>query len=240
MTTKTVLLKLSGESLSGRGDFGIDIGNLEHLAKELVYALRMGGRGLKLGIVVGGGNFIRGSEWTKKWKTLAAATADYMGMVATVINSLALQEALERAGRPTRVMSAIQVRQVCEPYIRRRALRHLEKGRVVIFAGGTGNPFFTTDTAAALRAVEMDAHVLLKATKVDGVYDRDPAKFPKAKRYTQLTYREAISKHLDIMDQTAFTVCQEHRLPVRIFNLFRPRALAAALTGKPVGTIVTV
>lgn len=225
--------------MSGRGEFGIDIPHLEKLAKELVGAKRRAGRGFKLGIVVGGGNFVRGTEWTKRWKVIAAATADYMGMIATVLNGLALQEALEQEGCETRVMSAIQVRQVCEPYIRRRALRHLEKGRVVVFAGGTGNPFFTTDTAAALRAVEIEAEVLFKATKVDGVYERDPANDPRAKRYTRLRYEEAIKRHLNIMDQTAFTVCREHRLPVRIFDVFRVGALREALTGKSVGTIIT-
>lgn len=235
---KTVLLKLSGESLSSRGEFGIDQPHLAALAGDLVRAVRAA-RGIKLGIVVGGGNFIRGAKWGGKSKVIDAATADYMGMIATVLNALALQEALEKQGCSARVLSAIQVRQVCEPYIRRRALRHLEKGRVVIFAGGTGNPFFTTDTAAALRAVEIGAEVLLKATKVDGVYEKDPERFPKAKRFTRLTYSEAIRRHLDIMDQTAFTVCREHRLPIRIFNLFQPRSLSSALTGKPIGTMIT-
>lgn len=237
---KTVLLKLSGESFSPRGYFGIDPARLQSLARELVRARRAArGGGMRLGIVVGGGNFIRGTDWSRKTSLVDPATADYMGMVATVLNSLALQEAVEKQGCAARVLSAIHVRQVCEPYIRRRALRHLEKGRIVIFAGGTGNPFFTTDTAAALRAVEIGAEVLLKATKVDGVYDRDPAVHAGARRFTRLTYGEAIRRHLDIMDQTAFTVCREHRLPIRIFNLFRPKSLAAALTGKPIGTIIT-
>lgn len=238
-SVKTVLLKLSGEAFSGRGEFGIDQSHLAALARDLVRSLRSAGRRLRVAVVVGGGNFIRGSDWTRKLSVVDSATADYMGMIATVLNSLALQEALEKQGRESRVLSAIQVRQVCEPYIRRRALRHLEKGRIVIFAGGTGNPFFTTDTAAALRAVEIGAEVLLKATKVDGVYDKDPVKFPSAKKFTRLTYPEAIRRHLNIMDQTAFTVCQEHRLPIRIFNLFRRGGLSAALTGKPVGTTIT-
>ena len=236
---RTVLLKISGESLSGRGEFGIDPSRLSGLARELVRA-RRSARGLRIGVVVGGGNFIRGQDWSKKLSVIDSATADYMGMISTVLNALAIQEALEKQGCPARVLSAIHIRQVCEPYIRRRALRHLEKGRVVIFAGGTGNPYFTTDTAAALRAVEIGATVLLKATKVDGVYDKDPSRFPNARRFTKLTYDEAIRRHLNIMDQTAFTVCHEHRLPIRIFNLFKPGLLAAALTGKPVGTIVTV
>lgn len=192
-----------------------------------------------MGIVVGGGNFIRGAEWSRKKSIVDSATADYMGMIATVLNGLALQEAIEKQGKPARVLSAIQVRQVCEPYIRRRALRHLDKGRIVIFAGGTGNPFFTTDTAAALRAVEIGAEVLFKATKVDGVYDRDPVRHAKAKKFDRLTYSEAMRRHLSIMDQTAFTILTEHRLSIRIFNLFRPGSLSAALTGKPVGTIIT-
>lgn len=232
------MLKLSGESLSSQGEFGIDPGHLAALARDLLRAVRSA-RTIRLGIVVGGGNFIRGAAWTRKSSVVDAATADYMGMISTVLNALALQEALEKQGCDARVLSAIHVRQVCEPYIRRRALRHLEKGRIVIFAGGTGNPFFTTDTAAALRAVEIGADVLLKATKVDGVYEKDPELFPKAKRFTRLTYSEALRRHLNIMDQTAFTVCREHRLPIRIFNLFKPGNLSAALTGKPVGTIIT-
>lgn len=235
---RTVLLKISGEALSGRGEFGIDPSSLASLARQFTRALRTAGR-LRMGIVVGGGNFIRGQVWSQRLSVVDSATADYMGMIATVLNALALQEALEKAGQAARVLSAIHVRQVCEPYIRRRALRHLEKGRIVIFAGGTGNPFFTTDTAAALRAVEIGADVLLKATKVDGVYDKDPARFSKAKKFTKLTYDEAIRRNLKIMDQTAFTVCHEHNLPIRIFNLFKSGELAAALTGKSVGTIVS-
>ncbi|MBI4179029.1 UMP kinase [bacterium] len=230
---KPVLLKLSGESFSGQSGFGLDPDRLTSVARELARASR---RGIRLGVVVGGGNFIRGAAFTQKTRVVDWATADYMGMISTVLNAIGLQEALEREGRAARVLSAIHVRQVCEPYIRRRALRHLEKGRVVIFAGGTGNPFFTTDTAAALRAVEIGAGILLKATKVDGVYDRDPNKFRQARKFSRLTYAEAISRHLDIMDQTAFTVCREHKIPLRIFNLFH---LAAALTGKPVGTMIS-
>lgn len=236
---KTVLLKLSGEAFSGRGDFGIDQNQLSGLARDLVSAVKQAGKGLRLGIVVGGGNFIRGADWSRKLNVVEPATLDYMGMISTVLNALALQESLETLGRDARVLSAIQVRQVCEPYIRRRALRHLEKGRIVIFAGGTGNPFFTTDTAAALRAAETGASLLLKATKVDGVYDKDPAKYPNAKRFSKLSYQEALDRHLNIMDQTAFTVCREHAMPIRIFNLFQRGSLAAALTGKPVGTIIS-
>lgn len=233
---KTVLLKLSGEAFSGQGGFGLDPARLKAIARDLS---RASAKGARLGVVVGGGNFIRGGTWASKSRLVDLATADYMGMISTVLNALGLQESLEKLGCAARVLSAIHVRQVCEPYIRRRALRHLEKGRVVIFAGGTGNPFFTTDTAAALRAVEIGADILLKATKVDGVYEKDPKLYPKAKRFTRLTYSEALRRHLDIMDQTAFTVCREHRLPLRIFNLFEPGQLVAALTGKPVGTIIS-
>ena len=236
---RTVLLKLSGEALSGRGEFGIDPTHLAHLARNIIAALRAAGRRVRMGIVVGGGNFIRGADWTRTVRVVDPATADYMGMIATVLNALALQEAIEKAGTEARVLSAIHVRQVCEPYIRRRALRHLEKNRVVIFAGGTGNPFFTTDTAAALRAIEIGAEVLLKATKVDGVYDRDPMRHRGARRFTRLTYSEALRRHLDIRAQPAFPVCREPRLPIRIFNLFNPASLSHALTGKPVGTIIT-
>jgi len=191
-----------------------------------------------MGIVVGGGNFIRGTDLTETLKDIAQATADYMGMLTTVLNAIALQESIEAHGRQCRVLSAIHIRQVCEPYIRRRALRHLEKGRIVIFAGGTGNPFVTTDTAAVLRAIEMDAMSLLKATKVNGVYDKDPEIYPDAKMYKRVTFEEALNKELKVMDLTAFAMCHEHRLPVQVFNMFRAGALSSVLKNKNIGTMI--
>lgn len=233
---RTVLLKVSGESLSGRGGTGIDPDALNRLAREIA---SLPARGLRLGVVVGGGNFIRGGQWTKQVGVVDQATADYMGMIATILNAMALQAALEALGRPTRVVSAIQVRQACEPYIRRRALRHLEKGRVVIFAGGTGNPFFTTDTAAVLRALEISADLLLKATKVAGVYDKDPASHRDAKLYSKLSFDEVLKQRLRIMDMTAFTLCQENKLPILVVDVFKPGNMKRALAGGRLGTVIT-
>lgn len=235
---KTYLLKLSGEALSGRGENGIDPQYLTSISRELVRAVKKSGAGTRVGIVLGGGNFIRGAVWSRGSDVIDPATADAMGMMATVINAVALESAIERAGHPARAMSAVAVPELCEPFSRRPALRHLSRGRIVIFAGGTGNPFFTTDTAAALRALEIGADVMLKATKVDGVYDKDPVKNPDAKKFSRLTHDEAIRRRLKVMDEAAFTLCRDHRLPILVFNLFRPGSLTAALTGKSVGTII--
>ncbi len=193
--------------------------------------------GVEIGLVVGGGNLFRGAGLARAG--MDRVTGDHMGMLATVMNALALQDALESMNVPTRVMSAVRINQVCEDYIRRRAVRHLEKGRVIIFAAGTGNPFFTTDTAASLRAVEIDARLLLKATKVDGIYDSDPMLNPAAKRYDRLTYDQVLDQRLNVMDQTAIVLCRDHQLPLRVFNLNDPGALVRAATGEDVGTLVT-
>lgn len=230
-----VLLKLGGESLSGAGGYGIDPQAVAEAAEKVkgVYEL-----GVQAGIVIGGGNIWRGQATVARG--MDRATADYMGMAATVINALALQDALERGGVFTRVMTAIEMRELAEPYIRRRAIRHMEKGRVVIFAAGTGNPYFTTDTAAALRAVEIGAQVMLKATKVDAVYDSDPKKNPLAKRFQRLTYLEMINLKLDqIMDSTALSLCMENHMPIILFNLWETGTLVRAVRGEDVGTIIT-
>ncbi len=230
---KRVLLKLSGDALRGELPFGISSTAVESVASEAVDVARMG---VELALVVGGGNFLRGAE--AAGATLKRATADYMGMLATVINALALQDAIEAIGQETRLMSALKAEEVAEPYIRRRALRHLEKGRIVIFAGGTGDPFFTTDTTAALRAREIGADVLLKATKVDGVYDRDPVKDPSAKRYDRLTFMECIRDGLEVMDATAVTHCMGSSLPIIVFSMMEPGNIRRAVMGEPVGTLV--
>ncbi len=193
--------------------------------------------GVEIGLVIGGGNLFRGAGLARAG--MDRVTGDHMGMLATVMNALALQDALESMSVPTRVMSAVRINQVCEDYIRRRAVRHLEKGRVIIFAAGTGNPFFTTDTAASLRAMEIDADLLLKATKVDGIYDADPMLNPAAKRYDRLTYDQVLDQRLNVMDQTAIVLCRDHQLPLRVFNLNDPGALVRAATGEDVGTLVT-
>ena len=231
---KRVLLKLGGESLADENGFGISPVQAEAIARRVkdVHAM-----GVEVAIVIGAGNLWRGKQGLDRG--MDRATADYMGMLATVMNSMALMDALERAGVLTRVQSAIEMRAVAEPYIRRRAIRHLEKGRVVIFGAGTGNPFFSTDTAAALRAVEMDADVLIKATKVDGVYDADPKKDPKAVKFDTLTYIQVLNLRLEVMDSTAITLCMENKLPILVVNLWDDTALERALRGEQVGTLVT-
>jgi len=230
---RRVLLKLSGEALMGGRSFGIDPEVVQILAAELRDVVRMG---VEMGVVIGGGNIFRGIEGSARG--MERTQADYMGMLATVINSLALQSVLEGMGVKCRVQTAIEMREVAEPFIRRRATRHLEKGRVVIFAAGTGNPYFTTDTAAALRAAEIQAQVILKATKVDGVYDRDPAKDAGAKMFKKISYTEALAKNLKVMDAAAISLCRENEIPIRVFNIARKGNIKAVISGKSVGTIV--
>ncbi len=227
------MLKLSGEALAGGPNgYGISATVLKRVAREVGEVFKAG---VDVGIVVGGGNIFRGASGGE----IDRVSADYMGMLATVINAVAMQDALEKAGVPTRVMSAIEMAKVAEPYIRRRAMRHLEKKRVVIFAGGTGNPYFSTDTAAALRATEINAEVVLKATKVDGVYDRDPARERGAKKFAKITHMEAIRRNLKVMDMTALTMCRENGLPIVVFNLNVPGNITRAGLGASLGTIVT-
>ena len=230
-----ILLKLSGEALCGALGTGIDPEQAIQIAKRVREVREMG---VDVAIVIGAGNLWRGKSGLGMG--MDRATADYMGMLATVMNALALMDALEGMGVLTRVQSAIEMRAVAEPYIRRRAMRHLEKGRVVIFGGGTGNPYFSTDTAAALRAMEMDADVLIKATKVDGVYDSDPKKNPNAVRFTKLTYIETLNRQLEVMDSTAVSLCMENKLPILVLNLWDENALRGALLGEPTGTLVCV
>jgi uridylate kinase len=230
---KRIMLKLSGESLSGSGGFGIDPEQAEAIA-ERVKAVRM--MDVEVAIVIGAGNLWRGKQGLDRG--MDRATADYMGMLATVMNAMALMDALERKGVFTRVQSAIEMRAVAEPYIRRRAIRHLEKGRVVIFGAGTGNPFFSTDTAAALRAIEIDASVLIKATKVDGVFDADPNIYPDARKFDRLSYIDVLNRRLEVMDSTAVSLCMENNLPILVVNLWDPLALERALKGEKVGTLV--
>lgn len=231
---RRVLLKLSGEALAGGQGFGLDPEVLSYLAREVKKVLDLG---VQVALVVGGGNFIRGGVFSEKGN-LDRTAADQMGMLGTVINGLAIQAALEAAGVQTRVQSAIQINQVAEPFIMRRALRHMEKGRAVVFAAGTGNPYFTTDTAAVLRALEIHADVLIKATKVDGVYDSDPRKNPDARKYETVTFDEVIEKRLAVMDQTAFTMCREHGLSIVVLDLHEEDAILRAAKGEPVGTRV--
>jgi uridylate kinase len=230
---KRILLKLSGEALSGESGFGIDVQEAEAIAKRIKDVHETG---LEVAVVIGAGNLWRGKQGLERG--MDRSTADYMGMLATVMNAMALMDGLERAGVYTRVMSAIEMRAIAEPYIRRRAIRHLEKGRVVIFGAGTGNPFFSTDTAAALRATEIDADVVIKATKVDGVYDSDPKKNPNAKKFDSLNYIDVINRRLQVMDSTAITHCMENKIPILVVNLWDPNALLAALRGEAVGTLV--
>lgn len=230
---KRVLLKLSGEALMGSGQFGIDGEVLNNLAKEIYPAYK---DGVQIAIVVGGGNIFRGMAGAAKG--MDRAQADNMGMLATVMNSLALQDCFEQHGMMCRVMTAIEMHQVSEPYIRRRAVRHLEKGRVVIFAAGTGNPYFTTDTAAALRACEIGAEVLMKATKVDGIYDKDPVKFANAKRFETISYMEVLARNLQVMDTTATALCHDNKLPILVFDIDEPGVFERALQGEHVGTTV--
>jgi uridylate kinase len=232
---RRVLIKLSGEALGGTAGIGICPEAVHDIAGQIAAVRRTG---VQVVIVVGGGNIFRGVSGSERG--IERATGDYMGMLATVINALALQDALEKMGVPTRVQSAITMHQIAEPFIRRRAVRHLEKGRVVIFGGGTGNPYFSTDTAAALRANEIGAEIILKATKVDGIYDSDPKKNPKAKRFAQISYQEALSRRLQVMDATAFSLCQDNRMPILVFDLFKPGNLARVVRGEKVGTRVTV
>ena len=231
---KRILLKLSGESLAGPNGFGIDPEQAEAIA-ERVKAVRT--MDVEVAIVIGAGNLWRGKQGLDRG--MDRATADYMGMLATVMNAMALMDALERTGVYTRVQSAIEMRAVAEPYIRRRAIRHLEKGRVVVFGAGTGNPFFSTDTAAALRAVEIDAGVLIKATKVDGVFDADPQKNPGARKFDTLSYIDVLNRRLEVMDSTAISLCMDNNLPILVVNLWDPSALERALRGEKVGTLVT-
>jgi len=230
-----ILVKLSGEALMGTGDYGIDPAVLRRIAGELQDILSMG---VQVAVVVGGGNIFRGAGLARAGMDRVAA--DHMGMLATVMNSLAMQDALEGLGMYARVMSAIRINEVCEDYIRRRAVRHLEKGRVVIFAAGTGNPFFTTDTAASLRAIEINAELLLKATKVNGVYSDDPVRNPSATRYTRLTFDKVLTDKLNVMDATAIVMCRDNHLPLRVFNLNNPGDLTRIARGEDVGTSVTV
>ena len=230
---RRILLKLSGEALMGGEDYGIDPAVIKALAGEIVEAQRAGA---EIGLVIGGGNIFRGAG-------LAAAgmdrvTGDHMGMLATVINALAMADALEKAGGFARVMSAIKINEVCEDYIRRRAIRHMEKGRIALFAAGTGNPFFTTDSAAGLRASEIGADLLLKATKVDGIYDSDPKKNPDAKRFEHLSYDEVIARNLQVMDTAAFALCRDNKVPLRIYDMMQAGALMRILRGEPLGTLV--
>lgn len=231
---KRVLLKLSGEALAGPNGCGIDPTRAEELAARVNEVRELG---VDVAIVIGGGNLWRGRTGIERG--MERATADYMGMLATVMNAMALMDAMERMGLITRVQSAVEMHAVAEPYIRRRAIRHLEKGRVVILGGGTGNPYFSTDTAAALRAMEIGADVVIKATKVDGVYDSDPMKNPDAKLFDRLTFLEAINMRLEVMDSTAISLCMDNNLPILVLNLWEPEALKRAILGEAVGTLVT-
>ncbi len=230
---RRVLLKLSGEALAAPGSFGIDDDRLAQFAREIV---DVHGLGVEVAVVVGGGNIFRGGSGNTHG--IERATADYMGMLATIMNALALQAAVEHLGVQTRVLSALEIKEVSEPYIRRRATRHLEKGRVVLFAAGTGNPFFTTDTAASLRAIEIGAEVLIKATRVDGVYDSDPEVNPAAKKFAELTYLDVLSQKLKVMDSTAISLCMDNDLPVLVYNLLVPGNLTRVARGEPIGTMV--
>lgn len=230
---KRVLLKLSGEALQGPGQFGISSDVIEYVSEEIksIYSL-----GVETAIVIGGGNIFRGVSSSSKG--MDRSTADYMGMLATVINALALQDFLERKGLSTRVQTALEIKQVAEPFIKRRAIRHLEKGRIVIFASGTGNPFFTTDTAATLRALQMGADIIMKATKVDGIYDKDPVKNKDASKFTELTYMEILKKGLKVMDATSISLCMEGNIPIVVFDLFEKGNIEKVIRGEKVGTIV--
>lgn len=234
MNYKRILLKLSGESLMGNKQFGIDADMVMQYATEIKQAVDAK---VEVAIVIGGGNIFRGIQATANG--IDRVQGDYMGMLATVINSMALQSGLEKIGVSTRLLSAIEMKEIAEPFIKRRAVRHLEKGRVVIFGAGTGNPYFTTDTAAALRATEIEADVILKGTRVDGIYDSDPEKNPKAKKYGSIKYSEALKKKLSVMDLTAFTLCQENHLPIIVFDVNKKGNLKKVLEGKKIGTIVT-
>jgi uridylate kinase len=231
---KRILLKLSGEALMGEQNYGIDPAVATSIAQDVAEIQSLG---VQTAVVIGGGNIFRGLAASARG--MDRSTGDYMGMLATVINALALQDALEKNGVPTRVLTAIEMRQVAEPFIRRRAVRHLEKGRVVVFAAGTGNPYFTTDTAAALRAMEMKAEVILKATKVDGIYTADPVKHPEATRYDRISYLQVLQERLQVMDATAISLCMDNKLPILVFNLKTPGNIRRVVMGDAIGTIVT-
>ena len=231
---KRILLKLSGEALMGDQAYGVDPAVTARIAKDVAELQTLG---VQASIVIGGGNIFRGLAASARG--MDRSTADYMGMLATVINALALQDALENQGVQTRVLTAIEMRAVAEPFIRRRAIRHLEKGRVVVFAAGTGNPYFTTDTAAALRAMEIKAEVILKGTKVDGIYTADPVRFPEATRYDRVSYLQVLQERLQVMDATAISLCMDNKLPIIVFDLNTPGNIRRAIMGEPVGTIVT-
>ena len=233
MTYKRLLLKLSGEALMGQGSHGIDPQVIQRLAQEIHAVVS---QGVQLGLVIGGGNILRGAGMASQG--INRVSGDHMGMLATVINALAMQDALEKAGTPCRVMSALSMNQVCESYTAREAVRHLEQGRVVIFAAGTGNPFFTTDSAASLRAIEIGADIMLKATKVDGVYSADPVTHPDATLYRRISYDAALAQKLGVMDATALVLCSEHVMPVRVFNVFEPGHLGRIVEGQDIGTLV--
>ncbi len=232
---KRVLLKISGEALQGRQDSGIENDTLVRLAKDITEICRSG---VQIGLVVGGGNLIRGAEQASQG--FDPVTGDHMGMLATVINALALQDAIEKQGQPVRVMSAIRINEICEGYIRRRAIRHLEKGRTVVFAAGTGNPFFTTDSAASLRAIEINADLLIKATKVDGVYSSDPTKDPAATFYSRLSFDQALYEKLGVMDATALVLCRDNNIPLRIMNIFKPGSIKRLIEGEEIGSLIEV
>ncbi len=231
---KRILLKLSGETLCRSGGFGIDGEAIESIAERIVRLCKLGPQ---VAIVVGGGNFLRGAAFSQS-SHIPRTTADYMGMLATVMNACALQETLEAVGQPTRVLSAIEVSAICEPFIRRRAIRHLEKGRVTILAGGTGNPFFSTDTCAALRAAEIDAELMIKATKVDGVYTDDPVKNPDATLIERMTYHDVLSQNLKVMDPAAVSLCRENHIPIVVLNIFKDGNITRALYGREGGTVI--
>jgi uridylate kinase len=231
---KRILLKLSGEALMGDQPYGIDPAVATRIAQDVAEIQSLG---VQTAIVIGGGNIFRGLAASARG--MDRSTGDYMGMLATVINALALQDALEKNGVPTRVLTAIEMRQVAEPFIRRRAVRHLEKGRVVVFAAGTGNPYFTTDTAAALRAMEMKAEVILKATKVDGIYSADPVKTPEATRYERISYLQVLQERLQVMDATAISLCMDNKLPILVFNMKTPGNIKRVVMGEAIGTVVT-
>ncbi len=231
---KRVVLKLSGEALQGRFGHGIDSAVTTSIARQIKEIHKMG---VKIAVVIGGGNIYRGAEITAR-EGIDRSTADYMGMLATVINGMALQDALEKEGVFTRVMSAIEMQKIAEPYIRRRAIRHLEKERIIVFVGGTGNPYFTTDTTAALRAIEIGAEVILKATKVDGVYSADPKKFKNARRYKKLKYIDVLKRNLKVMDATAISLCMDNSLPIIVFNLFKKGNIKRVIMGENIGTVV--
>jgi uridylate kinase len=234
MKYKRILLKLSGEALMGKKNFGISTETLLNYARQIK---EISDLGVEVAVVIGGGNIFRGIELEEGG--MDRAQGDYMGMLATVINAMALQDALENLGAKTRVMSALEIKAVCEPYIRRRAISHLEKHRIVILGAGTGNPYFTTDTAAALRSIEIEADVVLKGTKVDGVYSADPEKFPDALRFEKVSFQDVLSKRLNVMDMTAFTLCQENKLPIIVFNINEPSNLKRIILGESVGTLVS-